>query len=101
MSKSMNPDRMHPQVLRELVDIIVRPLLVIFDRSLREVPKDWRKANVTPILRKGKKDNPGNCRPSSFTLIPGKVMEQLIQKYIFRHTSLILNIFNNSWWSRV
>lgn len=78
MSKSMDPDRMHPQVLRELVDIIVRPLLVIFDHSLGEMPKDWRKANVNPIFRKGKKDNPGNCRPSSFDLIPRKVIEQLI-----------------------
>lgn len=47
---------------------------------------------MTPIFGKGK-NGPGNCRPRS--LISGKVMEQLIQKYVFRHTSLILNIFND------
>lgn len=61
--------------------------------SLTGRSASWRKANVIPIFRKGKKDNPGNCRPSSLILFPGKVMEQLIQKHIFRHTSLILNIF--------
>lgn len=37
-----------------------------------EVPKDWRKANVSPIF---KKDDPGNDRLVSLTLIPKKVMK--------------------------
>jgi len=42
------------------------------------VPEDWRRANVTPVFKKGKKEDPGNYRPVSLTSIPGKVMEQLI-----------------------
>jgi len=42
------------------------------------VPEDWRKANVTPVFKKGKKEDPGTYRPVSLTSIPGKVMEQLI-----------------------
>ena len=54
--KFMGPNRMHPQVLREVGDVIARPLSTIFDQSwqLGELPKDWRKANVTPIFKKGK-----------------------------------------------
>jgi len=48
------------------------------------VPKDWRKANVTPIFKKGKKEDPGNYRPVSFTSIPGKMMEQLILEFIIK-----------------
>jgi len=76
--KTMVPNGMHPQVLRELADIIAEPLSIIFERSWRtgEVPKDLRKANVTPIFKKGKKEDPGNYRLVSLTSIPGKMMEQ-------------------------
>jgi len=78
--KSMGPDGMHPRVLRELADVTVEPLSNIFERSWRigEVPEDWRKANVTPVFKKGKKEDSGNYRPVSFNTIPGKTMEQLI-----------------------
>jgi len=73
-------------VLRELADVIAEPLSIIFERSWRtgEVPEDWRKANVTPIFKKGKKEDPGNYRPVSLTSILGKVMEQLILEVIIK-----------------
>lgn len=37
--------------------------------------EDWRKANVTALSSKGKKENPGIY---SFTSLPLKGMEQLI-----------------------
>jgi len=48
----MDPNGMHPQVLRELAGIIAEPLYVIFERSWRtgEVPEDWRKDNVTSVF---------------------------------------------------
>jgi len=48
------------------------------------VPEDWRKANVTPIFTKGKKEDPGNYRPVSLTFLPGKVMEQPILDVIIK-----------------
>jgi len=74
--KSMGPNRMHPRVPRELADVVAEPLSIIFERSWRtgEVPKDWSKASVTPIFKKGKKEDPGNYRLVGFTSIPGKVM---------------------------
>jgi len=92
----MGPNGMHPRVLRELANVIAEPLSIIFERSWRtgEVPEDWRKANVTPVFKKGKKEDPvfkkgkkedpGNYKPVSFTSIPAKVMEQLILDVIFK-----------------
>jgi len=42
---------LHPRVLRELAGVIAKPLSAISQHSWlsREVPEDWRLANVTPI----------------------------------------------------
>ena len=78
--KSMGLDGLHPWVLRELVRMIAKPLSAIYQCSWLsgEVPEDWRLADVTPIYRKGYKEDLGNYRPVSLTSVPGKVMEQMI-----------------------
>ncbi|KFP46361.1 RNA-directed DNA polymerase from mobile element jockey, partial [Cathartes aura] len=78
--KSMGPDGIHPRVLKELADVIARPLSVIYQWSWEsgEVPVNWKLANVIPIFKKGKKEDPGNYRPVGLTLVPGKIMEKII-----------------------
>ena len=78
--KSMGPDRLHPSVLSELVGVIAELLSAIYQCSWLsgEVPEDWRLADVTPIYKKGHKEDLGNYRPVSLTSVPGKVMEQMI-----------------------
>ncbi|KAK4820376.1 hypothetical protein QYF61_025452 [Mycteria americana] len=85
--KSMGPDEIHPRVLKELAEVLTKPLSIIYQQSwlTGEVPADWRLANVTPIYKKGRKEDPGNYRPVSLTSVPGKLMEQIILSAITWH----------------
>ena len=74
-------------MLRELADIIARPLSIIYRRSGHsgEVPEDWKKVNVVPVSKKSENEDPGSYRPVSLTSVPGKVMEELILEAMSKH----------------
>jgi len=75
--KSMGLDGIHPRVLRKWADELAKPLSIIYQQSwlTREIPDDWRIARVTPIYKKGWKEDPGNCGPVSLTLQQVKILE--------------------------
>ena len=58
--KPMRPDRAHPRVLRELAGVIAKQLSTIHQHSWLsgEVPEDCSLADVTPVYKKGCKEDP-------------------------------------------
>jgi len=50
--------------------------------SKNQIPDDWKKANITPIFKKGDKSKVENYRPVSLTSFHGKVLEKIIKKHI-------------------
>ncbi|TRZ18493.1 hypothetical protein HGM15179_008643 [Zosterops borbonicus] len=85
--KSVGPDGIHARVKRELADELEKLLSIIYQQSwlTGEVPYDWKLANVTPIHKKGGKEDSGNYRPVSLTSVPSKVMEQFTLGVITQH----------------
>uniref|UniRef100_A0A8C3F3S5 Reverse transcriptase domain-containing protein n=1 Tax=Chrysemys picta bellii TaxID=8478 RepID=A0A8C3F3S5_CHRPI len=87
-NKSPGPDGIHPRVLKELKCEVAELLTKVCNLSFKSasVPNDWKLANVTPIFKKGSRGDPGNYRPVSLTLVPGKLVETIVKNKIVRHT---------------
>ena len=53
---------MHPRVLMEVAEQVSEMSTDIFNRSLEsgQVPEDWSVSNVTPLFKKGSREELGN-----------------------------------------
>ena len=82
VNKSCGPDDIHARILIELVDHLGIPIAVLLNKTLEsgEVPLDWKKAKITPIFKKGARNNPANYRPISLTSVICKLMETFVKK---------------------
>ena len=85
--KSPGPDKFMPRVIKEVMEEVTDHLLDIFNLSLEtgELPRDWKVSNVTPIPKKGCRENPDNYRPISLTSVIGKIIETIIANRIVMH----------------
>lgn len=79
MHRSVEPNGVHPRLLKELKTVIVGPVSIIFQQSWEsgEIPADWKMLNVVSVFRKGKKEASGNYRLGSPTSVSGKIIEKV------------------------
>jgi len=77
----MRPDGIHPKVLGEE---LAKPPSIIYQQFwlTGAVPDDWKITSVTPIYKKGRKEDPGNY---SLTSVLGKIMERFILSALTGH----------------
>ena len=89
VAKAIGPDLIPNQVLKIAAEEIAPILTIIFQQSLDtgSLPLDWRKANITPIFKKGSTTDPANYRPVSLTCTCCKLLEHIIDSNLMRHLS--------------
>ncbi len=78
---------MYPIIIKETKDEIAGALASLLNKYIQHglVPADWKTSNVTPILKKGDINVPGNYRPISLTSVVGKMLENIIRDKIVRY----------------
>ena len=71
VNKWCGPDEIHSQVLTELVDLVSNPLTLLLNKTMDEgcIPQDWKMAYISPIFKKGSRNNTDNYRPIGLTSI--------------------------------
>ena len=87
LGKSAGPDGISTTFLMNTKHLISKPLTLIYNKTITEgvVPQDWKRANVTPLFKKGSREEPGNYRPISLTSVVCKVMESILKNEILDH----------------
>jgi len=87
VNKSAGPDDIYPRILYEAREQLVYPLKILFETSInsKQLPEDWRTANVVPVFKKGDKKHPLNYRPISLTSIACKMLESIVRDHIMFH----------------
>ena len=86
--KAPGPDGIHNEMLKHLGPQAKKFLLDVFNQSWNQgkVPKQWKHAEIIPILKKGKpKSNPRSYRPISLLSCMGKLMERMINSRLMSH----------------
>ena len=86
VSKAAGPDQLPNKALKLAADAIAPVLTYMFRQSLDtgELPTDWKKANITPLFKKGASSDPAN-RPVSLTSVCCKLLEHIVDSQLIKH----------------
>ena len=86
VNKSVGPDNISNKMLKLASQDIAKPL-DIFNYSLRTstYPTVWKRANITPVFKKGNRQEVKNYRPISLLCNISKVFERLVFNHLYQY----------------
>ena len=80
-------DKILCKLLRISAEIVAPSLTQIFNKTISTsiFPTDWKLARVTPIFKKGKKDDMNNYRPISVISVVAKIFEKFTFEQLYEY----------------
>ena len=85
--KAAGPEKIPTTIIRDIGDIITKPLTMIFNLSLtnRVFPEIWKISRITPTFKSGAKNDVSNYRPISVISAFSRILERIVhdQRYEF------------------
>ena len=80
-------DKIPCKLLKISAEIVAPSLTQIFNKTISTsiFPTDWKLARVTPIFKKGKKDDMNNYRPISVISVVAKIFEKFTFEQLYEY----------------
>lgn len=111
--KSVGLDGIHSRTPSQLAEVLIKPPSIIFQQFWLTAPADSNLAIMTPMYKKGQKEDDGKYRPVSSTLVLEKMMEQIALTIFMQHVigqpddqasvsmglSCLMNLIPSTTWS--
>ena len=87
VNKAPGPDGISTWILKECREQLAEKIHNLVKTSLEQgrVPKEWKRANIVPIYKGGRREDPLNYRPVSLTSVVGKLCEKVIKEAWMEH----------------
>ena len=83
--KAAGPDKIPITIIKDVGDIITKPLTMIFNSSLTNgvFPDIWKIARITPIFKSGAKNDVNNYRPISVISVFSRILERIVHDQLY------------------
>ena len=87
--KSTGLDNLPSRMLKMAAGVLAPSLAFLFNQSISSgiVPTEWKLARVTPIFKKGKRQDVNNYRLISIIPVVARVFERIIYDQFFKYLS--------------